>query len=108
MLKSIVEAAIGTLTRCFEKYYAVSNDAANGILDGDVAATESPAPVLHQAVLLAGAVYIYLHGLGFAAAGLTIKPKNLHEFYNPQPRHACCWLSGMVKSACLAARWCVS
>lgn len=56
LLKSIVEAATGMLARCFEKYYAGSDDAATGVLDGDVAATESPAPVLHQAVLLAGAV----------------------------------------------------
>lgn len=60
LLKSIVEAAIGVLARCFEKYYAVSDTAASGILDGNVAATESPAPILHQAVLLAGAVFILL------------------------------------------------
>lgn len=44
------------LASCFEKYYAVSDEAATGILDGDVAATDSPAPVLHHAVLLAGKV----------------------------------------------------
>ena len=57
LLKAIVEAAVAMLARCFEKYYAVSDEAATGILPGDVAATESPAPVLHHAVLLAGAVY---------------------------------------------------
>ena len=46
------------LVRCFEKYYAVSDDAASGLLDGDVAATDSPAPVLHHAVLLAGASFL--------------------------------------------------
>lgn len=54
LLKATEEAATAMLVRTFEKYYAVSDDAATGILDGDVAATESPAPVLHCAVLLAG------------------------------------------------------
>ena len=58
LLKAIEEAVIAMLARCFEEYYAVSEDAATGILDGNVAATESPAPVLHHAVLLAGASFL--------------------------------------------------
>lgn len=53
LLRSTEEAALVMLASCFEKYYAVSDEAATGILDGDVAATDSPAPVLHHAVLLA-------------------------------------------------------
>ena len=58
LLKAIEEAVIAMLARCFEEFYAVSEDAATGILDGNVAATESPAPVLHHAVLLAGASFL--------------------------------------------------
>ena len=39
LLKATEEAATAMLVRTFEKYYAVSDDAATGILDGDVAAT---------------------------------------------------------------------
>ncbi|KAL3146191.1 hypothetical protein ABBQ32_002897 [Trebouxia sp. C0010 RCD-2024] len=53
LLRAVEEAALTLLARCFEKYYAVSDQAATGILDGDIAATESPAPVLRHAVLLA-------------------------------------------------------
>lgn len=56
LLRAVQEAALALLASCFEKYYAVSDQAATGILDGDVAATESPAPVLRHAVLLAGGV----------------------------------------------------
>ena len=56
LLRAVEEAVLALLAGCFEKYYGVSDQAATGILDGDVAATESPAPVLHHAVLLAGGV----------------------------------------------------
>ena len=62
LLKAVEESAIAMLVRCFERYYAVSDDAATGILDGDVAATESPAPVLHHAVLLAGVCFLLKQG----------------------------------------------
>ena len=54
LLRATEETALAMLAGCFEKYYAVSDDAATGILDGDIAATESPVPVLRHAVLLAG------------------------------------------------------
>lgn len=59
LLRAVEEAALTLLARCFEKYYAVSDQAATGILDGDIAATESPAPVLRHAVLLAGEITNY-------------------------------------------------
>ena len=54
LLMAIETSSASMLARCFQKYYAVSDDAATELQDGDVAATESPAPVLHQAVMLAG------------------------------------------------------
>lgn len=55
LLKAIEEAARSMLARCFQKYYAVSDSTPTGILDGDMANPESPAPVLKHAVKLAGA-----------------------------------------------------
>lgn len=54
LLKAVKERARLMLARCFQKYYAVSDAAATGIMDGDIGATDSPPPVLHHAVLLAG------------------------------------------------------
>ena len=55
LLKAVQEATKSMLAQCFQKYYAVSDSAPTGILDGDMANPESPAPVLKHAVKLAGA-----------------------------------------------------
>ena len=49
---SCQEATRSMLARCFQKYYALSDSAPTGILEGDVANPESPAPVLKHAVEL--------------------------------------------------------
>ena len=54
ILKKVEEACEDVLARCFENYYALSESAPGGILDGGVATAESPAPALTPAVELAG------------------------------------------------------
>lgn len=54
ILRGLEEDCEELLARCFENYYALSENANGGILDGGVAAAESPAPALLPAVELAG------------------------------------------------------
>ena len=54
LLRLIEEAVKSMLTRCFQKYHAVSDRAPTGILEGDMANPESPSSVLRHAVKLAG------------------------------------------------------
>ena len=54
ILKKIEEDCEDLLARCFENYYALSEGAPGGILEGGVAAAQSPAPALAPAVELAG------------------------------------------------------
>ncbi|KAL0048962.1 hypothetical protein WJX82_003343 [Trebouxia sp. C0006] len=53
LLRLIEEAVKSTLTRCFQKYHAVSDRAPTGILEGDMANPESPSSVVRHAVKLA-------------------------------------------------------
>ncbi|KAL0038366.1 hypothetical protein WJX77_003765 [Trebouxia sp. C0004] len=53
LLRLIEEAVKSMLTRCFQKYHAVSDRAPTGILKGDMANPESPSSVLRHAVKLA-------------------------------------------------------
>ncbi|KAK9805114.1 hypothetical protein WJX73_010312 [Symbiochloris irregularis] len=52
ILKRLEEDCEELLARCFENYYALSENAPGGILDGGVGAAESPAPALAPAVEL--------------------------------------------------------
>ncbi|KAA6421600.1 MAG: hypothetical protein FRX49_08543 [Trebouxia sp. A1-2] len=53
LLRLIEEAVKNMLTRCFQKYHAVSDRAPTGILEGDMANPESPSSILRHAVKLA-------------------------------------------------------
>lgn len=64
LLRLIEEAVKSMLTRCFQKYYAVSDRAPTGILEGDMANPESPSSVLRHAVDLAGDDTLLALGLG--------------------------------------------
>ena len=58
LLRAILDATKTMLTRCFQKYYAVSDKSPTGILEGDMANPESPEPILKHAMELAGAVQL--------------------------------------------------
>lgn len=74
LLRLIEEAVNSMLTRCFQKYHAVSDKAPTGILEGDMANPESPSSVLRHAVKLAGDVTLLAHGSGAAhASGSTCR-----------------------------------
>ena len=53
-MKRLEEDCEELLAQCFENYYALSENAPGGILEGGVAAADSPAPALGPAVELAG------------------------------------------------------
>ena len=54
MLNVIERAAVHMLARCFQNYHALSDNALSGIMTDNTAAAESPAPIMHHAVKLAG------------------------------------------------------
>lgn len=62
ILKRLEEDCEELLARCFENYYALSENAPGGILDGGVGAAESPAPALAPAVELAGESWVARFG----------------------------------------------
>ena len=64
LLRLIEEAVKSMLTRCFQKYHAVSDRAPTGILEGDMANPESPSSVVRHAVKLAGDNTLLSHGFG--------------------------------------------
>ena len=54
VLDVIERALVHMLARCFQSYHALSDSTLSGILTSDAATTESPAPILHHALKLAG------------------------------------------------------
>lgn len=78
------------LERYFQKYYAASDSAPTGILDGDVAAPEGVAPVLRHAVALAGIVLVlYMQVGSFEVLHLQGTGKVLAKMPQLTATHGC-------------------
>ncbi|DBA82115.1 TPA: hypothetical protein ACH3X1_007107 [Trebouxia sp. C0004] len=82
LLRLIEEAVKSMLTRCFQKYHAVSDRAPTGILKGDMANPESPSSVLRHAVKLAGDDTLLVHGFAQSTDSPDTKRLILEAFHD--------------------------